>query len=442
MEILLVLFLIVCNGLLSMAEAAFIASRKVRLAAAAERGDRGAKAALALSENPSHFLSTGQIGITMIGILSGAVGERALADDVAGLLAGIPGVGGNAGWMASVITVLVITYLSLVVGELVPKRLAMASPEKIAAALAAPMTILLAVVRPLAILLTKSTEGLLAVVGIKPRSTDAVTEEEVRGMIEQGAETGVFEKTEHKIVDRVFRLSDRVVGELMVPRTEIDWLPADATIERVRVAVATSPHSHFPVCRGGLDHLVGVVHVKDLVKSGLITDRIDLEELMAPPLYVPENMPALKALETFRENRSHIAFVLDEYGAMVGLITLNDLVESIVGEVVREGEGEDPMAVQRADGSWLLDGLLPVDALREIMDSEKLPKEEEAEYATLGGLVMAYLGRIPRAGDRFEWERFTFEVMDMDRQRVDKVLVEIRPEAAAPTGDEPGEPPV
>jgi putative hemolysin len=308
----------------------------------------------------------------------------------------------------------------------------MHSPERIASFLAAPMSALARAASPLVKLLSASTDGLLRLFGVSPISTDQVTEEEVRAMVEQGAESGVFEETEQKIVERVFRLSDRVVGELMVPRTEIDWLPADASPDRVRVAVATSPHSHFPVCKGGLDGLIGVVHVKDLVKSGLLTERVDLAELIQPPLYVPESLAALRALETFREARTHLAFVTDEYGGLVGLITLNDLVESIVGEVTSVSEGEEPMTVRRADGSWLLDGLLPVDHLRELMEVRKLPKEDEAEYATVGGLVMAYLGRIPRAGDRFEWDRFTFEVMDMDRQRVDKVLLSFRPEPGAP----------
>lgn len=428
MEIIVLLFLILLNGLLAMAEAAFIASRKARLAAASERGDRGARIALQLAENPTKFLSTGQVGITMIGILSGAIGERSLVRDLSAWLATFGPIAPYAQIIALLVVVVLLTYISLVLGELAPKRLAMHSPERIASFLAAPMNAIARAASPLVRLLSVSTDGLLRLFGVSPISTDQVTEEEVRAMVEQGAEAGVFEETEQRIVERVFRLSDRVVGELMVPRTEIDWLPADASPDRIRVAVATSPHSHFPVCRDGLDDLIGVVHVKDLVKNGLLTERVELSELIQPPLYIPESLAALKALETFREARTHLAFVTDEYGGLVGLITLNDLVESIVGEVTSVSEGEEPMTVQRADGSWLLDGLLPVDHLRELMEVKKLPKEDEAEYATVGGLVMAYLGRIPRAGDRFEWDRFTFEVMDMGRQRVDKVLLSMRPE--------------
>lgn len=435
MEIVLLLILILINGLLAMAEAAFLASRKARLAAAAERGDRGARMALDLAENPTRLLSTGQVGITMIGILSGAIGERSLVRDLAAWLHHMGAGAAASHWIALIAVVIALTYVSLVLGELVPKRLAIHSPERIASFLAAPMSWLAKAASPLVKLLSVSTDGLLRLLGVSARLTDAVTEEEVRAMVEQGAEAGVFEETEQKIVERVFRLSDRVVGELMVPRTEIDWLPLDASVDRVRVAVATSPHSHFPVCSDGLDSIVGVVHVKDLVKSGLLTDRVSLSDLAQPPLYVPESLPALRALETFREARTHLAFVTDEYGGLVGLITLNDLVESIVGEVTSRSEGEEPMALEREDGSWLLDGLLPADALRELIKAKKLPKEGEAEYATVGGLVMAYLGRIPREGDRFEWDRFTFEVVDMDRQRVDKVLLTIRPDPARESED-------
>lgn len=429
MEILILLFLVVVNAVFAMAEMAVVSSRRMRLQQAADHGDKGAAAALALANAPTRFLSTVQVGITMIAIFMGAFGERTLADDLRSALASLPALAPHAGWLSFLIVALAITYISLVIGELVPKRLALNNPERIAGALAPSMRMVAKVASPLVGVLSGSTDVILRLLGARSPSAQAVSEEEIKGLIAQGAKSGVFHETEHKLVERVFRLGDRVVSELMVPRTEIDWLPADASVERVRVAVATSPHSHFPVCRGSLDHIIGVVHVKDLVKHGLISDRVDIIALAQQPLFVPETMPALRALESFRQAHTHIAFVLDEYGAIEGLITLNDIVEAIVGEITRQGEETDPEVVQRADGSWLLDGLLPIDRLRELMNVRSLPAEDRAEFVTVGGLVMSYLGRVPRTGDTFEWGRFRFEVVDMDRQRVDKVLLSAKPEA-------------
>jgi putative hemolysin len=320
-----------------------------------------------------------------------------------------------------------LTYFTLVVGELVPKRIGLSNPEPIAMASAIPMQTLSLSAAPVVWFLSISTNLVLKLFGGLDHSGQAVTQEDIRGMVEQAAETGVVYRAEQEMVEGVFRLGDRKVKAMMVPRTDIEWLDVTDTAERVRIAVATSFHSHYPVCRGGLDDVVGVVHVKDVVKNGLVADIIDLEAIAASPLFVPEATPALKMLQTFKESGKHVALVVDEYGALEGLVSLNDIVEGIIGEVTRPGAQPDPMVIQRADGSWLLDGSLPVDQLQELMGTEHLPEgtaaSEGKDYHTLGGVVVTFLGHIPRASEAFDWHGFRFEVVDMDGQRVDKVLL-------------------
>jgi len=424
------LILIVINGIFAMSEIAVVSSKHVLLEQAANKGDKRAGAAMKLAEDPTRFLSTVQIGITLIGITMGVFGGEALADDFEKHVAKVPLLQPYAHGIAVGCVVLFLTYLSLVVGELFPKRVGMSFPETIARIVARPMTVLSRITAPAVKLLSVSTDLLLAVFQIHPKPKQEVTEDEVKGLIEKGTEAGVFQEAEQEIVERVFKLGDQRVSNLMVPRADIDWLEADSPADMVRVAVATSSRSHFPVCRGGLDHLIGVVHVKDLVKSGLLTKDIDLVALAQKPLYVPESMPALKALETFRTSRTHIAFVLDEYGTLEGLITVNDIVAGAMGELTRAGEEDESLVVKRADGSMLVDGMLPVDELKRMLDVDELPKEDAA-YQTVGGLMMAVMARVPKTGDVFTWDRFTLEVMDMDRARVDKVLLTIEPKHEA-----------
>lgn len=428
MDIAILLVLILINGVFAMSEMAVVASRRSRLAIAAAGGHRGAAVALALAESPTRFLSTVQTGITLIGIFAGAFGEAALADDLAGVLARVPWLAGMADALATIIVVLCITYLSLVLGELVPKRIALNRPEQIASAVSRPMKWLAHIAAPAVILLSASTDLLVRLFRSHPSDDQAVTQEEIEAMLVQGAATGVLEPQEHKIVERVFRLADQRTTSHMTPRTDIVWLDADASAERIRIVIATESHSHFPVCEGSLDKLLGFVHVKDLVKNGLVTGAIELRPLVRSPLFVPESSPALSVLELFREQGVHIAFVLDEYGALEGLVTLGDIMEGIVGQIARTGEETEPHAIRRDEHSWLLDGMLAVDELRQIMEADELPKQQESGYQTVGGLVMAMLGRIPSAGDAFTWRHYRFEVMDMDRQRVDKVLLTIEPE--------------
>lgn len=426
MELVILLILIVINGIFAMSEIAVVSSKHVLLEQAANKGDKRAAAALKLSEHPTRFLSTVQIGITLIGITMGAFGGEALADDFQKHVEKVEIFRKHAHPIAVGCVVLFLTYLSLVVGELFPKRVGMSFPETIARIVARPMSVLSQITAPAVKLLSVTTDLLLAIVQVHPKPKQEVTEDEVKGLIEKGTEAGVFQEAEQEIVERVFRLGDQRVSNLMVPRADIDWLEADAPADLVRVAVATSSRSHFPVCRGGLDHLIGVVHVKDLVKSGLLTRDINLVAMAQKPLFVPESMPALKALETFRKSRTHIAFVLDEYGTLEGLITVNDIVAGTFGELSRAGEEDESLIVTRADGSLLVDGMLPVDELKRLLGVESLPKEDAA-YQTVGGLMMAVMSRVPKAGDIFTWERFTLEVMDMDRARVDKVLLTVAP---------------
>jgi len=436
MELALLGLLILINGLLSMSEIAVVSSRRVRLRQAAERGEAGAAAALDLAESPTRFLSTVQVGITLVAVLSGFVGERAIGEDLARWLGTFEGVAEFARPIASVVTIAIITYVSLVLGELVPKRLGMSNPEGVAAIIARPMQLLSRLGAPLVAFLTFSTDLLLRVLGRRLPDDKPVTQEEIEGMIEAAADTGVLERVEQTLVERVFRLGERQAKALMVPRTEIEWLEAGDPIDRIKVAIATAVHSHFPVCRGGLDDIVGVVHVKDVVRSLMVSEELDLTALSRPPMYVPETTPAIKLLETFKRSGGHLAFVVDEYGGIEGLITLNDVVGAIVGEMSSAtGERGVELAVRRRDGSWLLSGSLPLDRLRTIMGTQTLPKEGETDYQTLGGMVLAHLGHIPETAEAFAWERWRFEVMDMDGPRVDKVLLTIGAAREGSPGD-------
>ncbi len=448
MALAILALLILVNSLFVAAEMALSASRKSRLEAAVQRGGkgtRGARAALKLHASPTRFLSTVQIGITLIGITSGAFGEASIADRLTPRIEKIEALAPIAAEISLTLTVLGITFVTIVFGELVPKRLAQSSPERFAAFFALPMTVVSRIAAPAVWALSHTTDLILRLLPFKAVADPEAAEEEVRSLMRTGASEGVFDESEQRIVERVFALSDRTVKSLMVPRPDIDWLPADASVHRVRVAVATSSHSHFPVCTSGLDDLVGVVHVKDLVKSGLISDEIRLSELVRKPMFVPETLPGLKLLKMFQQRQDRIAFVLDEYGVLEGLVTMNDVVEAIVGDVTSAGEADpEPMVVRRADGSFLLDGMLPVDELRTLMFGDKgagtpLPKQDEAAFETLGGFLLAYLGRIPATGDTFAFDRFNFEVVDMDRHRVDKVLLSIRAPSATDLDNSVGE---
>jgi putative hemolysin len=428
LEGIVVVLLILVNGLFALSEIAVVSARKTRLQQWAEAGNARARAALDLANNPNQFLATIQIGITLIGILAGAFGGATIARELSDILSDIPGLGPYSYPLSLALVVMVITYLSLIVGELVPKRLALNNPERLAMVVAAPMQVLSRVAYPVVHLLGVSTEFLLRLLGMKPSTEPPVTEEEIRALIEQGTQAGMFEEAEQEMVERVFRLGDRRVSAVMTPRTEIVWLDREAAAQEIRRTILESVHSRFLVAEGSLDNVLGVVHAKDLLAHILGEQVVDLAATIQQPLYVPESMRALKALELFKQSGTHIALVIDEYGGIQGLVTPSDILEAIVGDLPEAGEEVEPLAVQRADGSWLLDGMLPVDEFKDLFDLDELPGEDQGIYQTLAGFVIMQLGRIPTAADYFVWEGLKIEVVDMDGNRVDKVL-------ATPTGD-------
>lgn len=426
---LIVFLLILLNGLLAMAELAIVSARRSRLQQMAEEGDRGAQLALDLAEDPGSFLSTVQIGITLIGIITGAFSGATLSAPLAGLLAQAPGLANAAEPIAVTVTVLIVTYLSLVVGELVPKRLALEHAEPIAARTARPMHLLARLTHPLVWVLDQSSELLLKVMGVKPNAAPLVTEEEVRVLIEQGAQAGVFEPIEEEIMDQLFRLSDRRVSAIMTPRTEITWFDVHDSPDAILSKIAGSGHSRYPVGSGDLDHIVGVVTVKALLERSMTGGPLDLASLAQPALFLLENMPGLAIVERLRESQAHLALVIDEYGGVEGLVTFTDVMRAILGEVPDNQAEADPPVVQRDDGSWLVDGLLPVDDFQAEFEIKELPHAEEAPYQTLAGLIMTLLGRVAAVGNSVVCEGYRLEVVDMDGRRIDKVLVTQIPEA-------------
>ncbi len=428
-ELIVIILLILLNGVFAMSETALVSARKVRLEQLAEEGNRRAEVALALANDPNRFLSTVQFGITLIGTFAGVFGGATIAGRLKEVLDAVPGVQRYSESLAFAVVVLAITFVSLILGELVPKRLALHYPERIAAAMAMAMRRLSLLAAPAVRLLSFSTDAVLRLFRIKPSSDPPVTEEEVLAMIDQGAEAGVFEEAEHNILDRVFRLGDRRVSTLMTSRSDIVWLDLDDTIAEMRDKITSSGFSRFPVCQGSLDHLLGVVRVKDLVAQLLNGQVPDLRSLMRKPLFVHEKMRILRVLELFRSSRTHLAIAVDEYGEIQGLLTLNDILEAIVGDVPNLGMVEQPKVVQRDDGSWLVDGYLPIDEFKQLFELSDLPGEERGDYETLGGFIMVHMERIPNPGEYFEWEGLRFEVIDMDGNRVDKVLIK----ALAPT---------
>lgn len=421
-EILIISLLILTNGFFSLSEMAIVSARKVRLQQRAEEGDKAAKAALELAGQPTRFLSTVQIGITLIGILTGVFGGATVAEKLAANFAQIPALEPYSEALGFGIVVTVITYFSLVFGELVPKRVALSSAEKIAARVAPIMQFLSTISGPMVSLLSASTEFVVRLLGIRPASEPTVTEEEVKILIEQGRETGVFEDVEQEIVERVFRLSDRSVNSLMTHRSEMVWLDVEDPLEENIRKILTPGQTNFVVCQGELDHVIGVLDARDLLKEYVDTGSISIPESLPMPTFVPEGMNALEVVARLRSAKSSVALVIDEYGTIDGMVTLTDVLEAIVGDIPALDEHGEPAATRRDDGSWLLDGMMPVDELQMLLDLDELPQDAD-DYDTVGGLFMARLGRIPSVGDKFEWKDLRFEVVDMDGHRVDKVLV-------------------
>ena len=422
MEIAVLAALILLNGLFAMSEIALVTARRVRLQKMIDDGDRGAAAALALGEDPNRFLSTIQIGITSIGVLNGIVGEAALAGPLSEWLVVLGIEQPYAGYAATGLVVVVITYFSIVVGELVPKRLGQSHPEAFARLVARPVEALAVATKPFVRLLSISTQALLRLLRVKESDAAAVTEEEIHAMLAQGTTAGVIESHEHAMVRNVFRLDERQIGSLMVPRADVITLDVDEPFEVQLARIEESDHARFPVVRGSLDQLLGVLNARQWLSRRLRDAERPLSaEPLQEPLFVPETLTGMELLENFRSSDVHMAFVVDEYGEVKGIVTLQDLVEAITGEF----RPRDPLtawAVRRDDGSWLLDGHIPVPELKDCLQLETVPEEERGRYHTLSGMLMLLSGRLPRVADHVEWESWRLEIVDMDGRTIDKVL--------------------
>ncbi len=421
-EIGILIILFIANGVFSMSEIAVVSSRRARLHQLADSGDVGAQSALRLSENPGRFLSTVQVGITLISVVSGAFGGAALSSRLSPLLEPLPVVGGSADSVAFALVVVVITYLSLILGELVPKRIGLSNPERIASLIAPPMTTLARIAAPVITFLEGSTQLVLRALRFRQGEELPVTESEIAVLLDQGTEAGVFVEAERDLIGRIFELGDQRAVNLMTPRPEVTWLDLEDSFDVNRELMVASHRSIFPVAMASLDDLRGVVRAKDILgdlQRGVVKD---IESYVRTAEFVPEGLPALRLLETFKRADDPMAIVVDEYGGTQGIVTLHDVLEAIVGDLGEEGPTNDPDTVQRPDGSWLLDGMLTVDRFTELLDLGSIPSDEEGEYNTLGGFVMARTGRIPQECETFDWHDWRFEVVDMDGNRVDKVL--------------------
>jgi putative hemolysin len=422
-DLLLVLVLVLLNGLFAMSEIAIVSSRRARLVQMADVGSSGAQRALELSSEPTRFLSSVQVGITSIGILNGAIGEAAVVTRLNAFFLQVPSLAPYAHVLAMGTMVVGLTYVSLILGELVPKRLALTHPERIASIIARPMQVLSTAARPLVLLLSVSTETILRVLRVRQVKTPAVTVEEIKVLVEQGAEEGVFEPTEQELVTNVLNLDQRQVGSVLTPRSTVDYLDVRDSVETNRERLRSAQHNVLPLCDGGLDHVLGFVRATKVLEQVMGSSALDLPSLAEPALYVPETMSLMKLLEQFKRTHLPLALVVDEFGDVEGLVSLTDVTEAIVGDLPSE-PGEEPLIVRREDGSWLMDGSLDIDTvLRTLDDDSLLTDEDRQHYHTLGGLAMLALDRVPRTGDIFERGPFRFEIVDMDGNRVDRLLV-------------------
>ena len=423
-NVLIILVLFFFNAIFAMYEIAMVAARKTRLEKRVEEGSKGAADALFLLSDPNQqYLSTVQIMITMIDTLAGGIGGARLSGPVAEQLAKIPLIAPQADLIALILVVVSITYFSIVLGELIPKRLAVSKPENVVTRLSSPIRVLTKIFRPLTKLLSISTNLGLKILRINTDKGPSITEEEIRSYIEVGRNIGLIEEAESEMVSGIFRLGDRRVEALMTPRTEMAWIDINAPVDQIWEQIAQTPHSRLPVADGDLDKVLGYVQVRNLLDAKPEAPDFDLREYINIPIYLPENMAALKALENFQTSGIHLAMVVDEYGGITGMVTDYDILESIVGEIPENKEDTDYLVVERDENSWLFDGLIVIDQLKEILNLSEMPGEDRSAYQTLSGFVMSQLGRIPKTGAKFKYENYEFEVVDMDGRRVDRVLV-------------------
>jgi len=429
MEFLLIIFLTLLNGVFAMSELALTASRRARLGALAEAGDKGAQAALELLSNPNQFLSTVQVGITSIGVLNGIVGEAAFSDGVAAWMVALGMADKAAALTATALVVTAITFTTIIFGELVPKRIGQLHPETMACWVARPMLWLAQAAKPFVKLLSGTTAATLKLLRIDTNTARAVTEEEISASLEEGVDAGLIEEHEHQMVQNVFRLDERALTSLMTPRNDVQWLDASASVaDCLRLAgrgAGKGAHSWYPVCRASLDDVAGVISVAHLLDLGAHSQE-PIAAFAQSAVFVPETLSAMELLEQFRLKAARLLFVVDEYGVVQGLLTPRDLLEAITGEL-QYGAQTDAWATRREDGSWLLDGGMPVDEVKARLDLDELPDEDRGRYNTLAGLLMTLTGHLPKLGERISHQGWVFEVMDLDGRRVDKVLATHRP---------------
>lgn len=421
MEIILLTVLILLNGVFAMSEIALVTARRARLARLADEGDRSARMAIRLHEDPTRFLSTVQIGITSISILNGIVGQSVLAEPLSVWMQSVGMEAESSGIAATALVVIVITYFSIVIGELVPKRIGQFNPEQIARLVARPMNLLAIVARPFEWLLSISTNAILHLLGKQPTSQADIIEEEIHALLQEGSESGVFEEQERDMVRNVLRMDDRSVNSLMIPRGEIVTLDTTLSFEDNMKRVTDSAHTRFPVCQDGLDTVLGIINIKQLFKQTLSGQPPDLTAGLMPVVYVPESLTGMDLLEHFRASDAHMVLVVDEYGEIIGLVTPQNALEALAGEFTPRNL-EEAWAVQRADGSWLLDGLIPIPELKDRLGLKTVPEEDKGRYHTLGGLVMWLAGQLPQTGDVLTWGDWQLEVVDLDGKRIDKIL--------------------
>ncbi|MGB4102029.1 MAG: hemolysin family protein [Alphaproteobacteria bacterium] len=432
-ELAIVLLLILLNGFFAMAELAIVSARRARLKQLADDGSKGARIALELAEDPSRFLATAQTGITFVGVLASVFSGATVAHRLGVWLdESYSWIAPNGEILALVIVVTVVSYLTLFAGELIPKRVGMARAEDISIIVAKPLQIMGRILNPMVWFLHATTDFSLRLLGISEPKGPAVTEEEVKTMIAEGTEEGVFEAAEKKMIEGVMRLTDRTVRSIMTPRIDLIWIGETDDAVTIKETIRTSGYSRFPIGRGDLDEVVGVVHAKDLLNALLADKPLELQQLKRNILSVPETTPVLKLLEQFKASGQHQAIVIDEYGTVEGLVTVADILVAIAGEIPEHGQTGTDKPVRREDGSWLIDGGAPIDEVESLTSLKNL--HEDGDFHTLAGFVLAHLGRIPATGDSFAWQSARFEVVDMDGRRIDKVLV--TPPSALPNADD------
>ncbi len=429
-DLAIVFGLVLLNGVFAMSELAVVSSRKSRLQSLARRGVRGARTALALSEDPTAFLSTVQIGITLVGILAGAFSGVALGEEVADWLARFGAIAPYAEPIAIGTIVVAITYVTLIVGELVPKRIALRRPERIAVVIAPPMQMLSRIASPLVFVLKHSTEGVMRLLRLGGGQEAPVTEEEVRMLIAEGTRAGVFLATEREMIEGVLRLADRRVRAIMTPRQEVVWLDVTASPEEIVQTISEHHAWRYPVCRETIDNPIGVLDVRDLAEALLKGQGVRLADLIVPPLVVPEGIYVLNLLDLFRTEGAQMAIVIDEYGATEGIVTLADILEAITGELPERGEEPDVELVRRSDGSWLVDGAYPIDEFEDRLRLRGL--RDDGDFDTVAGYALHRLERVPKVGDSFTTPHGRFEILDMDGNRIDKVLFVPNPDPPPP----------